>query len=316
MSKQFSRPLTIGSVNLPLDSSAAVSPDAATRSHAWHGVDHYENFPVGSWLVPRRLRAAVLAIYRFARHADDIADEGDATPEERAGRLQALHRALTLAEAGRPAAEPVVEALAPHARRHDLSWRYFHDLLDAFEQDLSVARYADPAAVDGYCRRSADPVGRLMLELFDAAAPGNLSASDAICTALQRVNFLQDIAVDFLKDRVYLPQATLKACGVDDARLAAELASGSFSAPTRRAVAIEARRARDQLLAGRQLLAGVPLRLAWELRFIIAGALQILDSLRTIDHDVAAVRPKLRVRHAPALLYKALTLSRQQAGQP
>lgn len=263
--------------------------------------------------MPRRLRPAVLAIYRFARYADDVADEGDAGFEARHARLCELHRALDLAEEAARSHEPVVDGLAPHVRSHGLTWRYFHELLEAFQQDLRVTRYADAHAVDDYCRRSADPVGRLMLELFGAASPGNLEASDAICSALQRANFLQDIVVDFRKDRVYLPQSTFLACGVDEARLAMEIERGQFSAETRRAVAIEARRARDQLLSGRVLVGRVPRRLGWELRFIIAGALHILDRLHAVDHDVAQHRPTLGWRDAPALLRKALTLSGQPA---
>lgn len=284
--------------------------------HAWHGVDHYENFPVASWLLPRRLRPAVLAIYRFARHADDIADEGDAGPQAREARLGELHRALNAAEAGGASHAPVVADLRAHASRHRLGWRHFHDLLDAFQQDLRVKRYADPAAVDDYCRRSANPVGRLMLELFDAASPANLVASDAICSALQRANFLQDIVVDFRKDRIYLPQSTLTACGVDEKRLALEIGQGRFSPETRRAVAIETRRARDQLLSGRDLVARVPRRLGWELRFIIAGGLHILDRLQAVDHDVAQGRPRLGWRDAPALFGKGFTLSSQVSTAP
>jgi squalene synthase HpnC len=321
-------------VTLPIDATPAparphaapaeprVSPDDSAGSgagHAWHGVDHYENFPVGSWLLPRHLRPAVFAIYRFARHADDIADEGDADAATRDAQLEALHQALNRAEEDRPAAgqeagrEPVVERLAPHVRRHRLTWRYFHDLIDAFQQDLRVRRYPDPAAVDDYCRRSADPVGRLMLELFDAATPANHAASDAICSALQRVNFLQDVVIDLRKDRIYLPLSTLSACGVDPAHFEAEAATGRFSGNTRRAIAIEADRARRQLLQGRKLLDAVPARLGLELRFILAGGLQILDRLKSHDHDVAAARPTLGWRDAPSLLHKALTLSRQEA---
>ena len=281
---------------------------AFQASQAWHGVDHYENFPVGSWLLPRRLRPGVLAIYRFARYADDIADEGNADVGARLAALRRLHRALAAAKDGRTSGEWVVDQLAPYVVQHDLTWQHFHDLLDAFEQDLRVSRYADAAAVDDYCQRSANPVGRLMLELFGAAVPTNLAASDAICSALQKTNFLQDIIVDYRKNRIYLPQATLAACGVDERILAADIERGSFSAETRQAVAIEVRRAREQLLSGRGLIGKVPARLGLELRFIIAGALHILDRLQAIDHDVASIRPRLGWRDAPALLGKAVRL--------
>jgi squalene synthase HpnC len=311
MSKQFSGRFYNRLVNPRFESSAG--PSVAAPGRAWHGVDHYENFPVASWLVPRRLRPAVVAIYRFARHADDIADEGPADADTRDLQLLALHRALSTAQAGQACGEPVVQALAQYAARHRLDWRHFHDLLDAFRQDLRKRRYSDAAEVDDYCRRSANPVGRLMLELFEAAGPANLAASDAICSALQRANFLQDIAVDFAKDRIYLPLATLSACGVDEARFAAEMGRGRFSSDTRRAVAIEAQRTREQLLSGRPLLGQVPARLGLELRFVLAGALQILDRLQALDHDVAAARPKLGWRDGPALLLKAAMLPQRQA---
>lgn len=307
-------------MNSPIDGPIASAappvpapPAGPASGHAWHGVDHYENFPVGSWLLPGRLRPAVVAIYRFARYADDVADEGDAPPALRDARLQALHRALAQAQSGIISSEPVVEGLAGHVARHRLDWRHFHDLLDAFQQDLQVRRYPDAQAVDHYCRRSANPVGRLMLELFEVATGDNLTYSDAICSALQRINFLQDITVDFQMDRVYLPQSTLAACGVDEAALALEISRKSFAPATRRAVAIETQRARRQLLSGRPLLARVPLRLGLELRFILTGALHILDRLQEGDHDVAAERPRLRWQDAPALLHKAATLSRRQA---
>ena len=307
-------------MNSPIDGPIASAapplpapPAAAASGYAWHGVDHYENFPVGSWLLPRRLRPAVVAIYRFARYADDVADEGDAPPAVRDARLQSLHRALVQAQAGHASGEPVVDGLSESVGRHRLDWRHFHDLLDAFQQDLRVRRYADPQAVDDYCRRSANPVGRLMLELFEVATNDNLAYSDAICSALQRINFLQDITVDFKMDRVYLPQSTLAACGVDEAALAGEISHRAFRPATRRAVAIETQRARRQLLSGRPLLARVPLRLGLELRFILAGALHILDRLQAAEHDVAAGRPRLRWHDAPALLHKAATLSRRRA---
>lgn len=304
MSKQNSVASTIGAVN----SSATPPMPPQPLAHAWHGVDHYENFPVGSWLVPARLRPAVLAIYRFARYADDVADEGDAAVTLREAHLNELHAALTAAERGGASGQPVVDGLSGYVVAHGLEWRHFHDLLDAFLQDLHIESYDEPAAVEDYCRRSANPVGRLMLELFGAASRPNLLASDAICTALQRTNFLQDIVVDFHKNRVYLPRSTLAACGVDAARLAVDIGRGQFSLQTRRAVAIETRRTRAQLLSGAELIGRVPRRLGWELRFIVAGALQILDRLEASGHDVARHRPRLGWRDAPMLLGKGIAL--------
>ena len=174
-------------------------------------VGHYENFPVASLLVPARLRPAVVAIYRFARAADDLADEGDAPAAARVAALDAFDAELDRIERGEtPSGEPF-PALASAIREHGLPYAPFHDLVSAFRQDVTVARYANFDEVRDYCRRSADPVGRLLLALYRAQSPANLAASDAICTGLQLTNFWQDIAIDWQKNRVYLPQDDLAA---------------------------------------------------------------------------------------------------------
>ena len=187
---------------------------------------------MGSWLVPARLRGAVVAVYHFARHADDLADEGDVPTSEREAALQALHAALDEAARGAPSGVPVVDGLVASVQRHGLHWRHFHDLLDAFLQDLRVTRYDSEAQVQDYCRRSADPVGRLMLQLYGADTPDNRRQADAICSALQRINFLQDIGIDAGKDRVYLPEETLAAAGTSAAQLLAEARAGRPLRPT------------------------------------------------------------------------------------
>ncbi|MGE0311576.1 MAG: squalene synthase HpnC [Lautropia sp.] len=275
-------------------------------ARAWHAVGHAENFPVASILVPRRLRGAVVAIYRFARHADDIADEGDADVATRDLTLHALDDALRVAQAGRASGTPVVDALRAPMQAHSLGWVHLHHLLDAFRQDLRVTRYPDPASVQAYCDRSANPVGRLMLELFGAATPDNVARADAICSALQRINFLQDVTIDRDKGRVYLPLATLARAGVDPASLDAALAGPGLAPPVREAIRIEAARARAQMLAGADLVGRVPVRLGLELRFIIAGGLRILERIARQDHDVSRARPVLGWRDAPALLRLAL----------
>ncbi len=266
---------------------------AGAAARPWHAVGHRENFPVASWLIPSDRRAAVVAIYRFARTADDIADEGVAPAAERIAGLDRLGRALDAAATGRPTGIAVVDALPAFVRRHRLGWQHLHDLLSAFRQDTHVKRYADPQAVQDYCERSANPIGRLMLELFDSASPDNIDAADAICSALQKINFCQDVAVDWAKDRVYLPLGTLADQGIAPADLARELGAASYSPALRAAIAHEAARARRQLLSGRRLFGAVPLRLSLELRAIVAGGLRILDRTAAVDHDVAARRPHL-----------------------
>lgn len=286
-----------------------------TDAKPWHGVDHYENFPVGSRLVPTRIRPAVVAIYQFARHADDIADEGDICVMERDHALRLLDDALTRAERGEPAGDRVVENLIEHISRHGLHWHYFHALIDAFRQDLRVRRYASPRDVQDYCRRSANPVGRLMLQLFDADTGQNREAADAICSALQRINFLQDIGIDAHKERIYVPLTTLARAGISAQRFLDEAMAGRLSVPARRAVRHEWKRAHRQMRAGMELPRHLPWRMGMELRFIIAGGLRILDRIARANYDAVARRPTLGWMDGPALLRRALWLPRHQARQ-
>ncbi|MFY3282100.1 squalene synthase HpnC, partial [Achromobacter xylosoxidans] len=192
-------------------------------------IDHYENFPVASLLLPRRLRGAVTDLYRFARAADDIADEGAASDDERLAQLAAFRAELhrigaepgAVPAPGAPELAGIFVPLAATIARHQLPITPFYDLLSAFEQDISVKRYDDYAALADYCTRSANPVGRLMLHLFDATDPRDVEQSDAICTGLQLVNFWQDVRVDWHKHRVYLPQEDLNRFDVSEDDLAA-----------------------------------------------------------------------------------------------
>lgn len=279
-----------------------------SEARPWHGVEHSENFPVASWLVPAHLRPAVIAIYHFARHADDLADEGDADVAERDRALRALDEALTTAARGRPSQVVVVDALVGPVARHGLHWSLFHDLIDAFRQDLRVRRYESEAMLLDYCRRSANPVGRLLLQLFGADSARNLVDADAICSALQRINFLQDIAIDAAKDRVYLPAETLAAAGVDAQTVLREAQLGRLGPGCREAVQREWERCRQQLLSGAGLCRRVPWRLGAELRFIISGGHRILDRIAAGDYDSVAHRPQLGWRDGPALFHRAVWL--------
>ncbi|MFZ1908769.1 MAG: squalene synthase HpnC, partial [Burkholderiales bacterium] len=183
-------------------------------------IEHYENFPVASLLLPAAERAPVGVIYRFARSADDFADEGDAAPAERLARLEAYRAALHGIARGKPPAEPLFEDLARVVRERALPLEPLHDLLDAFAQDVLKPRYADFAELLEYCRRSANPVGRLLLHLFAASTPRNIAQSDAVCSALQLANFWQDVALDYAKGRIYLPQDEMARFGVGEAHIA------------------------------------------------------------------------------------------------
>lgn len=284
----------------PAEVSAPIVTAAEAGVHGWlTGVLHYENFPVASVLVPRRLRPALTAIYSFARYADDVADEGDASPSQRLQELAALRLAL---EAVDGATHPAVEPLRPYIRMHALPTEDFTALLSAFEQDVRVQRYPDQAAVLDYCTRSANPIGRLMLQLFDARNRDTIALSDAICTALQLINFLQDFAIDWRRGRLYVPLDALAREGVDERTLADAVAEGRAPRPLRAVLASQAERCDALLESGAPLVRLVPGRLAWELRAILAGGRRILERLAATGFDPIATRPALRPRDALALL--------------
>ena len=274
--------------------------------HVIHGVDHYENFPVASRLVPARLRPAIIAIYRFARHADDIADEGDADAAQRLAELRSLRDAILADRRDHPVLREVLEA----ADAHRLPREPLLALLDAFEQDLTVSRYPDRAGLLAYCRRSANPVGELVLRLFGHWNETTRPASDAICSGLQLVNFLQDIAIDWRRGRLYLPLEALADAGLDADAVAAAVARGRSSEALSSVIATEAGFARALLCAGADLPARVPLRLALELRAILAGGHRILDRLAGSRYDPIADRPRLGWRDAPGLIALAVRLRR------
>lgn len=263
---------------------------------------HYENFPVASWLLPRRLRAPVEAIYRFARSADDLADEGDADPEERLRRLAQYSAELDRIARGQPAGLELFEELGATIRAHGLPLQPFHDLLEAFAQDVVKKRYRDWEELAEYCRRSANPVGRLLLHLCRAADERNIVCGDAVCTGLQLVNFWQDIAIDLAKGRIYLPAEDLDRFGVAEA----DIAHGRCDERFRALLAHEIARARGLLLAGAPLGRRLPGRISLELRMIVAGGLRILEKIEGEGCDVFRRRPVLRTLDWPLLAWRAL----------
>lgn len=266
-----------------------------TAQHRAPPVDHYENFPVASWLCPPRLRPAVAAIYWFARTADDLADEGDAAPQQRLDQLAAYRADLDAVAAGRAPSDRWPSVFAPLARAI-AEWRLpvpaLADLLSAFEQDVARTRdgagYADRAELLDYCRRSANPVGRLMLHLYGVDDAVSIARSDAICTALQLINFWQDLGVDLPRGRRYLPEADCRAHGVDPLSPA--------DAPSTQRTALvreECAWARELMLEGAPLVRRVPGRAGWELRGVVQGGLRILDRIEALGFDTFARRPKL-----------------------
>ena len=250
-------------------------------------VEHYENFPVASWLMPARLRPAVRAIYRFARTADDIADEGHQSDEERLFQLHALTLQLDAIEAGAASDWP---DLAQEIRTHRLPLGLFRDLLSAFMQDVRVHSYASFDDLSDYCRRSANPIGRLLLALYEHSDEDELKQSDAICSALQLINFWQDVAIDLDKGRIYIPEAELRRFELQATDVAQRRTDARWVALMRHLT----EHARSMLLSGADLPHRLGGRIGFELRLVIQGGLRILERIDAVQGDVFTQRPTLR----------------------
>lgn len=265
--------------------------------------EHYENFPVASHALPRRLRAPVAAIYAFARTADDYADEGEHSPEERLVLLDTWRRKVDALAAGEAGDDPVFIALADVHARHGLPLAPLHDLLDAFTQDVGRRRYADEADLLDYCRRSANPVGRMLLHLFGQTRDGDLAQSDDICTALQLINFLQDLSQDYEESgRIYIPLDEMAACGVDETHFAQRRTDEGML----KLISIQAARARRLLDRGAPLAWRLRGRVGLELRMIVTAAGRVLDRIAAEREDVFR-RPRLRRGDWPTILWQTLT---------
>jgi squalene synthase HpnC len=252
-------------------------------------VDHYENFPVASILLPARLKPAVETIYAFARSADDFADEGDVLPDVRLASLKEYEAGLDRIEQGLPAESTLFQKLENVVHAYKLPLRPFRDLLSAFKQDVVTTRYPTFDALRDYCSRSADPVGTLMLHLYGAADERNLRDSDSICSALQLINFWQDAAIDWEKKRIYLPLEDLERFGVTEMHLENAIADNSW----RELMKFEVERARSMMLSGAPLALRLPGRIGGELRLVVQGGLRILERIEAADYDVFRHRPQL-----------------------
>ena len=265
-------------------------------------VGHYENFPVASLLLPVKLREPVSIIYRFARGADDFADEGSDFPAARLAKLDAYREKISAIAAGSVPPDPLFRALAAMVREHSLPPQLFADLLDAFSQDVTKSRYANFAEVLDYCRRSANPVGRLLLHLFKRTTDSELRQSDAICSALQLINFWQDVEIDHEKGRIYLPQDEMAAHGVAERHLAERICDDAW----RSLMAFQVSRTRTLMMQGAPLGRALPGRVGLEIRATVQGGLRILDKIERAGYDVFRRRPVLRALDWPVLLLKAV----------
>jgi hydroxysqualene synthase len=269
-------------------------------------VDHYENFPVASVLCPPAIRPAVLAIYHFARTADDIADEGDATAAQRLQDLRAYRADLDALYAGR-AASPrwaaVFMRLAAARHSHGLPHAPLAGLLDAFVQDTSNPLYANRGELLDYCQRSANPIGRLLLHLYGVDDAQSLKQSDAVCSALQLINFWQDCSVDLPRWRVYLPVADAQTHGVDLSNPPAL----RDSAATRALLAGLCSWARSLMLEGAPLAHRIPGRAGWELRLVVQGGLRVLEKIEAMHHSTIGQRPVLSIADFAPIAWRSLT---------
>jgi phytoene synthase len=266
---------------------------------------HYENFPVGSVLIPRRLRKHFYAIYAFARIADDFADEGYGegyTERERLDLIEEWRLMLRQSESG-AARHPVFVALAATRTEFDLPLTLFEDLLSAFSQDVTVNRYESFGQLLDYCRRSANPIGRLILLLFGYRDDERLRWSDEICSALQLANHWQDVAIDLQKDRVYLPEEDLSRFDLT----IGDLRQRRIDERLTRMMKFEVERAREMFVRGKPLCTSVRGRLGLELRSVWLGGMRILERIEENGYDVFEHRPVISSFDKITILLRAVS---------
>lgn len=251
---------------------------------------HYENFPVASILLPKGLRRPISVIYAFARTADDFADEGDASQEIRLEQLNNYHQSLVQIEnQSYQGEDPIFIALADVIKQHQLPISLFTDLLSAFKQDVVKTRYADFNEVLDYCSRSANPVGRLLLHLIGSPSQTQLAQSDAICTALQLINFYQDIEQDYTEnDRIYIPQDELAKAGLIENDIL-QSSSSAFSPLLRSLYS----RTEQLLSSGQELGTHVTGRMGWEIRAMTLAGITTHYLLTQQTDDKLMQRPRL-----------------------
>lgn len=286
------------------------SAQNVTAQSLAHASSHYENFPVASVFLPRYLREPIGLIYSFARQADDFADEGDLTIEQRLNLLDGFRQELDLLQAYIKPHTVFFATLGQMIKAQKLPYELFYDLLDAFSQDVVKTRYADYAEVLDYCRRSANPIGRLLLHLYHEASAENLELADHICSALQIINFLQDIAIDFKKNegkqRIYMCQDELAEFGISESDIAGFVAGESINEPWRRFMQFNLLRVSNQIRSGKALGRILKGRIGFEMRMIIAGGERIITKINRVNGDIFKRRPTLNAWDWVTILFKAL----------
>ncbi len=287
-------------MNADLNAMSAIN---ITTIKKWQ---HYENFPVATFVLPKHLRYPISLIYNFARSADDFADEGDLKPEIRLALLQEYRDQLDLINDNRKSLLPFFNELSKVIRQYHLPLAPFYDLLDAFSQDVTKTHYANFEEVLDYCSRSANPIGTLLLHLFKKVTPENLAYSNNVCSALQLINFYQDIAIDFddafHKRRIYLCQDEMEKFNINEAQIAAAHVTPHWEA----LMLLNIERAEAMLKAGKPLGNVLPGRMGLEISMIISGGEQIIYKLKKVRGDIFNHRPTLRAWDWPLILIKAL----------
>ncbi|MCB9259294.1 MAG: squalene synthase HpnC [Ignavibacteriales bacterium] len=249
---------------------------------------HYENFPVLSFFIAKHLRKHVAVIYQFARQADDLADEGNDSKEKRLVNLSDYEDSLTAALNGNYKSD-FWKVLHLTVTSQNLTPKYFYDLLDAFKQDVVKNKYSNYEELLDYCRRSANPVGRLILELNNIKDEKANFSSDFVCTALQLTNFYQDVSVDILKDRIYIPEKELNKFSITED----EINNKKFSNEFKELIKFQTKRAGNLFLQGRNLLKFLPLRLKFQILVTIKGGESILKKIKKLNYNILENRPTL-----------------------
>ncbi|MDH5408682.1 MAG: squalene synthase HpnC [Gammaproteobacteria bacterium] len=260
---------------------------------------HYENFPVASWFLPRRIRQAIMLIYTFARNADDFADEGEHSKEQRLKLLDDYDQKLTTLTQQND--DPFFQALGQTIKAHNLSIQHFHDLITAFKQDVTITRYSNFNEILNYCRYSANPVGRLLLQLYKVDTQTALAASDNICTALQLINFYQDLAQDFDEhQRIYIAEDEMYHLNITASHFKNKISDTNMQKLMQQQVT----RAQDMLLSGYPLSRLIPGRMGFELKLVIEAGYRVTEKLLRHHGDVFA-RPRLTRLDGLIILWRA-----------
>ncbi len=278
------------------------------------GVDHYENFPVASFLCPAHLRPAVQALYWFARMGDDIADEGECSFEHRLQQIHAYKADLTAIVQGHqpsPTWGSIFPRLALVLKSYPIDAKYLFDLLAAFEQDIvyteKACLYASRQELLQYCQLSANPVGRLMLQMNHVQNADAFLKSDEVCSGLQLINFWQDVSKDLARKRNYLPQNELLKRQLEGSMPdKAQLNNSHYHARWASVIESEVDYAVQLLQSGRLVVNYLPMRMAWELRIMIAGALHVAQQIKDMQYQTFLKRPHLKKYDYVAIVLKAI----------